>query len=194
MYPTSGLVLLALGANVHGHKGMPVETLRWAVNELTRLGFSPIHTSSAWSCAPYGRLVQPRFVNAVILVRAIRPPREVLRMLQSLENRAGRRRGRAWGPRALDVDVLDLAGMCRRPPGMGRRATGAAAHAWQRRGLVLPHPGIAERPFVLLPLVEIWPDWRHPLLGCTARQLLHALPARLQRSCRRLPDVGLVEG
>ncbi len=191
MNPTSSHLLLALGANVRGRCGAPLETLRWAIKELARVGLFSVRVSSAWSCAPFGRLAQPRFVNAVVLTRSTLPPREILSILRLLENRAGRRRGRVWGPRALDIDVLDHGGRPLRPVGMGGRAKGAAAHAWQRKGLVLPHPGMPERPFVLLPLAEIWPEWRHPVLGRSARQLLHDLPPRRRRSCHRLPEANL---
>lgn len=88
-------------------------------------------------------------------------PDELLGLLKRLEHRFGRRSGRRWGPRVLDLDILLWSG--------GSYAGG---------GLVLPHPALATRDFVLQPLTEVAPDWRHPLSRLTVRHLR----ARLRRA------------
>jgi 2-amino-4-hydroxy-6-hydroxymethyldihydropteridine diphosphokinase len=86
--------------------------------------------------------------------------------LKGIERAAGRRGGSPWGPRSLDIDILDHKGLVRH----WRRGRPRFARAG-RRPLVLPHPWIEKRPFVLRPLLDIAPDWRHPVLKRTARTL-----------------------
>jgi 7,8-dihydro-6-hydroxymethylpterin-pyrophosphokinase len=83
-----------------------------------------------------------------------------MRRLHALEQAAGRRRRERWGPRTLDLDLLDYHGLLR------------------RHHLRLPHPGIAERDFVLVPIAEIAPRWRHPLSRKSAAAMLHGRIAR----------------
>ncbi len=179
------MILIAMGANVAGRAGGPRRTLALAAEWLDEAPLRLTALSRLWRCAPLGPDArQPVFFNAVAAVETELSPRALLRRLQALEARAGRRRGARWGPRALDLDLIDYHGRLRRPPGMGRRAQGLAAHAAQRRGLVLPHPGIARRVFVLGPLMEIAPRWRHPATGARPDQMLARLPARERAGCR----------
>lgn len=178
-------VIIALGANMPGRFGPPRRALARAVEELRQRGLRVTAASGVWRSAPYGRMRQPPFFNAVVVAAATGwTPRMLLRLLAMIERRAGRRRGVAWGPRPLDLDVIDFAGRVMRPVGMGRLGTAAARHAWQLRGPVLPHPDVARRAFVLAPLAEAAPAWRHPVSGRTAAQMLAALPAAWRASCR----------
>ncbi len=97
----------------------------------------------------------------MVAVATALPPAAVLATLQAIERDFGRRPGRRWGPRVLDLDLVAAGG------------TVTPARGWRRatRGLIVPHRGIAERRFVLDPLVEIAGGWRHPVLHLTARQL-----------------------
>jgi 2-amino-4-hydroxy-6-hydroxymethyldihydropteridine diphosphokinase len=97
-------------------------------------------------------------VNAVAEVESRLSPEALLKRLHIIERLAGRRRTLRWGPRTLDLDLIDYHGVIRRsaPP-------------------VLPHPGIAERIFVLAPIAEIAPHWRHPETRLTAAAMLKKL-------------------
>ncbi len=106
------------------------------------------------------------FVNAVIAVECHCGPDALLRRLKMIERAAGPRSSRRWGPRPLDLDILDYRGRI-----VGRRAHDRLNTAALRNRLFLPHPLMHERPFVLAPLDEIAPAWRHPVLKITARQL-----------------------
>ena len=180
-------VLLALGANIAGAWGAPWRGMGRALAGLAahpriRIG----GVSDIWRCAAFGRLRQPPFFNAVAVLETGLSPQELLATLQALERRAGRRRGRPWAARALDLDLLAHGGRIIRPAGMGRRGSAAARHRWQKRGLILPHPGLSDRAFVLAPLCQVRRCWRHPLEGADAGQLLARLPWRQRASCRKI--------
>ena len=95
-----------------------------------------------------------RYANAALAVVSGLPLVEVLAILQRVEAAFGRRNGKRWGDRVLDLDIIGAGGAVVRAP-----------------GLQVPHAGVAVRRFVLDPLCDIAPGWRHPVLNATARQL-----------------------
>ena len=115
--------------------------------------------SSLLVSAPFGVTDQPVFVNAVAEVDSALEPGPLLTRLHLIERQAGRRRTLRWGPRTLDLDLVDYHGRVQPPPARP----------------VLPHPGIAERIFVLAPIAEIAPRWRHPVTRQTAAAMLRRL-------------------
>ncbi len=118
-------------------------------------------TSSVYRTAPVDHLDQPDFLNAVIRLATVLPPLTLLRVLQRIETRHGRQRSTRWGPRTLDLDLL--------LHGRTRCDTGE---------LILPHPRMTQRAFVLVPLCELAPDLRHPGTGLSMRQHLQQLSPR----------------
>ncbi|KPF62644.1 hypothetical protein IP88_14465 [alpha proteobacterium AAP81b] len=156
-------ILIALGSNRrHGRHGAPAGVVAAAIAALGALGLHVIGQSRVWTTAPIGPGSRC-YANAVVAVRTPLPLAEVLARLQALERDFGRRRGQRWGDRVLDLDIL---------------AAGARVVALP--GLAVPHPELPRRRFVLDPLVEVAPAWRHPKLGLTARQLRARL-ARVRR-------------
>jgi 2-amino-4-hydroxy-6-hydroxymethyldihydropteridine diphosphokinase len=155
--------LLGLGSNASGRWGLPRATLLRAIDELRQVGMQIERISRIFSTAPLGPGRQERYLNAVVLVASPPPPAALLRSLKRLERRAGRRlSSRVWRPRPLDIDILDYGGkQIGWPP--RRRMPGR---------LVLPHPEMHRRAFVLVPLLDVAPAWRHPVLGLGARALL----------------------
>jgi 2-amino-4-hydroxy-6-hydroxymethyldihydropteridine diphosphokinase len=157
------LYAIALGSNrSHGRYGRPERVVEAAIAELDRrfglFAASPIVLSAATGSA--GR----DFANAVALVEAELEPFELLADLKRLEREFGRRPGRRWGARVLDLDVLLWSG--------GRLRS---------RHLTVPHARLVERPFVLQPLLAITPSWR--VAGRqTVRHLAHRLARRRPRS------------
>ncbi|MBV8935824.1 MAG: 2-amino-4-hydroxy-6-hydroxymethyldihydropteridine diphosphokinase, partial [Alphaproteobacteria bacterium] len=124
---------------------------------------------SAWyHTEPVPRSEQPWFINAVVSVATQLCNKRLLEALQATEAQFGRVRGELNASRVLDLDILDY-----------------RAERTDTPSLVLPHPRLHQRRFVLLPIAEIAPDWRHPILGLTAQQLLACLSSDQQVA--RLP-------
>ena len=166
--PAAGKVLVGLGANCPGAWGTPAETIAQALGEIERRNIAVLAVSPFYQTAAVGSARQPPYVNAVALLDTTLPPEALLRVVKEIERRSGRRGGRPWGPRSLDIDIVDYGGLVRHWRG--------GLPLFQRAGarpLILPHPLAHQRPFVLKPLLDIAPDWRHPALNVSARDLWH---------------------
>lgn len=148
-------VVLALGSNLGDRLG----NLRAAVAALERGGCEVTVASSVWETEPVPP-GQPKYLNAVIRARCPQRPRDLLALAKAIERELGRRSGPRWGPRPIDIDILFY-----------------GEERVSEPDLEIPHPRIAERAFVLLPLEEVWPG-PLPLLGEPADALL----ARIGRS------------
>jgi 2-amino-4-hydroxy-6-hydroxymethyldihydropteridine diphosphokinase len=143
---------IALGSNRRSRYGSPAETVRSAADALGVDRLSRIRATAA--VGPAGR----GFANAAACFRSDLDPPELLGMLKRIERDFGRRGGRRWGPRVLDLDIILWSRGC-----------------WAQDGLIVPHPEFRRRAFVLEPLAELVPGWRDPITGATVRQLLHRL-------------------
>ncbi len=154
---------IGMGANLPSWAGATEKTLAAAVLRLESLG-RVTRRSSLYSTAPMGFANQPRFVNAVVALETVLEPRTLLECLLAIEQEFGRDRaaGIANGPRTLDLDILLLEDLQIREP-----------------GLEIPHPRLAERAFVLIPLNKIAPQAVVPGLARTVQQLLTSLRADL---------------
>jgi len=140
---------IGLGSNRRGRVGPPRAVVAAAIAALRPAAASRIVDSA--SLGPSAR----RFANAVVVIERAGDPPAVLAECKALERAAGRRRGRRWGARVLDLDLLLWSG--------GQWRGG--------RTLTVPHPALAWRGFVLDPLAQVAPDWRDPATGRTVRQL-----------------------
>jgi 2-amino-4-hydroxy-6-hydroxymethyldihydropteridine diphosphokinase len=157
------LSYIGLGANLpHPVHGSPQHTLEVAIKSLRDLGLDVVACSSWYESAPVPLADQPWYVNAVIALRCNLTSVDLLQQLHHVEAAFGRVRSVVNAPRVVDLDLLDHRGECR-----------SAAES----GPILPHPRMAERRFVLLPLQEIAPDWRHPVTGQRVAALIDMLPA-----------------
>ena len=156
---TATVILIALGANLPSPAGAPAQTLEAALREVARRSITIESRSGFYRTPAWPNPADPPFVNAVATVRSDLSPAALLAVLHEVEAAFGRQRGTANAPRTLDLDLLDYDGRIESGPPQ------------------LPHPRIAERGFVLVPLQEVAPDWRHPVTGRSVGELIAALPA-----------------
>jgi 2-amino-4-hydroxy-6-hydroxymethyldihydropteridine diphosphokinase len=154
------LSFIALGSNVAGRFASPAAAVEAAidtfrVNNINILCRSRLYRSAAWP-----NPLDPEFVNAVAAADTDLPPAALLARLHEIEAEFGRIRRLANAPRTLDLDIVDYAGLV----------------SGEGESPLLPHPRMADRSFVLLPLAEVAPDWRHPVTGRAIDELIRALP------------------
>jgi 2-amino-4-hydroxy-6-hydroxymethyldihydropteridine diphosphokinase len=160
------VILIGLGANLPGRAGSPARTLEAALRTLEAdLDIRVVARSDWYESAPVPASDQPWFVNGVAEIETALPPSDLLARLHDIEAAFGRQRGAENAARTLDLDLLDY---------HGRIDAG-----WP----VLPHPRLQDRAFVLLPLADIRPEWRHPVTGLTVKALLALIdPSQVARA------------
>lgn len=170
---------IAMGGNLPSPAGTPLETLSAALPELARRGLRlrAVSRFFATPCFPAG--AGPDYVNTVIAVEGNISEQHTLSVLHEVESLFSRVRDQRWGMRTLDLDLIAVGDAVL--PDSGRfdtwRGLPLEAQMQQAPGeLILPHPRLQDRAFVLVPLCDIAPGWLHPVLKKSAREMLQALP------------------
>jgi len=166
--PGSKRVYLSLGSNL-GNREVNIGR---ALAGLAGAGAEMIRVSSLYRTEPVGYTAQPWFLNCAAEVATELMPLQLLRRCQAIERGLGRRRGVSQGPRPIDIDILFYESLVVRAP-----------------GLTIPHPRLAERRFVLVPLAEIAPQAEHPVLRQSVLEMLKETPDRSQ-VLRLWPEAG----
>ena len=149
----TAIYAIGIGSNRRGRHGGPAAEVRAAIAAIGGL----VAASPVIGSAPLGPSIR-RFANAAILIASDESPPVLLARLKRIEAAFGRRRGRRWGARVIDLDILLWSG-----------------GTWREPGLTVPHVALASRAFVLGPLARIAPGWRVPPDGRSVRQLSHAV-------------------
>lgn len=183
--------ILALGGNATSNVGSPNLTLTFALKSLGERGVHILKVSSFYMNPAFPKGSGPDFVNAVALIDSKHKPAELLNILHEVEAACGRVREKRWGPRTLDIDLIDAAGQV---------LPDEKLYLWWRNlspekqaelapdQLILPHPRIQDRAFVLIPLMELLPDWKHPVSGLTVAEMVEQLPQSDRNEVIRLPN------
>ena len=157
------MILIAFGANLPGPDGCAAhETCRRAIMAVADLpGLRLEAVSRFYATAPIPVSDQPPYINGVMRLSGAVDPARLLADVLAVESRFGRTRSLPNAPRSLDLDLIAMGDLVRLPPVPDP---------------ILPHPRMQDRAFVLVPLIDVAPAWRHPVLGRTAADLLADLP------------------
>ena len=178
---------VALGSNLQSATRTSLEMVNEALGLFAGAELR-ITKQSQWYSAPaFPKGNGPDYVNGVAEIESDLPARAVLTALHSIEKELGRTRPKRWAARVIDLDLLAYGDEVAPNP--------AVFAQWQSlplteqmlaapEGLILPHPRLQDRAFVLKPLAEIAPEWQHPVLGKSASALLAALPAEARNEIR----------
>ncbi|WP_438271188.1 2-amino-4-hydroxy-6-hydroxymethyldihydropteridine diphosphokinase [Shimia thalassica] len=171
--------LLALGGNLPSHEGDPLLTLNGACKTLSRDNLRLCKVSRFYEtpCFPAG--AGPDYVNAAVTVESPLSASEMLKVLHEIEAEFGRERDQRWGMRTLDIDLIGGGDLVLPDRETHAEWMSLPAEEQVRKTpdqLILPHPRLQDRAFVLMPLNDVAPDWKHPVLGLTVSQMLAALP------------------
>jgi 2-amino-4-hydroxy-6-hydroxymethyldihydropteridine diphosphokinase len=172
--------LIALGANLPGGDRAPAETLTFALDLIAKTVGTDVMASSLFRTPAFPPGSGPDYLNAAARFRWSGSPEALLTLLNRIEKRLGRTRGARWEARIVDLDLIALGDRVRPDAvtqGHWTALPPARAAVETPHHLILPHPRMAERSFVLGPLAEIAPGWRHPLTGLSVADMLAARPA-----------------
>lgn len=172
-------ILIALGGNLPLEGEEPHSVLLRALDALAQEGLAAENVSSFYQtpCFPAG--AGPDYVNAAARCLTERAASDILEILHRVESRFGRERISRWAGRTLDLDLLAVAGQI--VPNLDAFAYWQHLSPEEQRQkapgeLILPHPRLQDRAFVLIPLKDVAPEWRHPVLGLTVAEMCEALP------------------
>ncbi|MGH1354718.1 MAG: 2-amino-4-hydroxy-6-hydroxymethyldihydropteridine diphosphokinase [Thalassovita sp.] len=187
MHKIDQAIVLALGSNQSLGAEGPAELLRLALAKLAEKGVRVVNLSRFYQtpCFPEG--AGPDYVNAAVVVSSDLAPDALLEILHKVEADLGRERRSRWAARTVDIDLIaygqrvlpDLAVFLR---WLDLPLDQQQAEAPEN--LILPHPRIQDRGFVLVPMMDVAPDWTHPVLQKTTRQMCESLPTQARKEVK----------
>ena len=179
MTKTRPNVLIAMGGNLHFEGKSPVETAISAIKCMSQEGLTPRRISRFFKTPSFPDGTAPDYVNVALSIVSDLPPHEILTALHRIEQRFGRIRQQRWGMRTLDLDLLAV-GQSILPDRPAFQTWYDLPQSGQSQAapsqLILPHPRLQDRAFVLIPLADIAPEWVHPVLGHSVAEMCALLP------------------
>jgi 2-amino-4-hydroxy-6-hydroxymethyldihydropteridine diphosphokinase len=173
------MILVAIGGNVTSLSGRPDETITHSIVDIYQRIGNPIGASRLYRTPAFPTGSGPDFVNAGVAVRSDKSPGEILAILHDIEAEHGRERKERWGARTLDLDLIAVGEKVlpdRETYNRWRLLDADKQRTQSPDQLILPHPRMQDRAFVLVPLADVAPDWRHPILGKSVAEMLLDLP------------------
>jgi len=171
--------LIGLGANLPTSTRTPMEALVYAL-ELICVESTRLKSISRWFSTPaFPKGSGPDYINGVVSVETDLPPKDLLKHLAAIEEKLGRVRETRWGARVCDLDLLDYQSQIL--PDLDTYEHWRDLNAQSQleeapKELILPHPRVQDRAFVLVPLYDVEPNWVHPVSGLSVQKLISALP------------------
>ncbi|MFT5341966.1 MAG: 2-amino-4-hydroxy-6-hydroxymethyldihydropteridine diphosphokinase [Paracoccaceae bacterium] len=171
--------LIALGSNLPSSVGDSAQTLGHAILSLCEKGLTPTAISRFFRTPFFPAGGGPDFVNAAVLITTLHSPSELLAELHLIEQQFGRARKQRWGARTLDLDMLAMGPTVLPNAVTQRRWMDLPPEAQMSQApdrLILPHPRLQDRAFVVVPLADIAPDWVHPVLRKSVTEMCNNLP------------------
>ena len=176
--------LIALGSNISLGRVQPVEIIKRAITELRETHVNLVSLSRFYESPAYPEGSGPNFINSVVKVEANYSPHGILQKLHEIEEKFERQRNSRWGVRTLDLDLIAMEGQVFPSNELFQYWFDLSLSEQKVKTpneLILPHPRIQDRVFVLSPLLDIEPNWIHPILNKTVAQLYEELPGQTKK-------------
>ena len=176
---------IALGSNISFGRVQPLEIIKRAIAELRKTHIDLVSLSRFYETPAFPNGSGPNFINCVVKAEANYSSHEILQKLHEIEEKFERQRNSRWGARTLDLDLIAMKGQVLPNNEVFQYwfdLSMSEQKAKTPSELILPHPRIQDRAFVLSPLLDIEPNWIHPILNKTVAQLYEELPGQTKKN------------
>ena len=163
------MIFLGIGSNLSSSYGDRFYNINSAISYLNDYGIQIVKKSSFYETPSYPDKKKPKFINIVIKIKTLLGPVELLTLIISIEKKIERKRTLKNDPRTCDIDIIDFNGL-------------VEIHSFNKEKFEIPHKELSKRNFVLFPLYEIEPKWKHPKTKVTVKELINKLSSDIKKS------------
>ncbi len=165
-------IIAALGANIPSQVGKPKDTITHAISSIREAGIDVIDISGFYITKPVPASDQPDFVNCAITLASLKSAKQLLTIFHEIEGQLGRTRGERWSARTIDIDLIAFGQAVLPNQKLWYELVNDPDPSVFINDPMIPHPRMHKRAFVLAPILDVAPNWVHPLYQKTARDLL----------------------